>query len=1023
MPNATITSTASTFGTISGVFSADQSTVIGTVSGPVVGTLDGSVGVPGPQGPAGAAGATGPQGIPGQQGDPGVGVPAGGTTGQVLAKVDAVDYNTEWVDQSADFISSVTAPLSVSGGDLSIDLSAYATTSSLSAYLTKSGNLAGLTNLATARDNLNLGALNSPTFAGLTVQGSGANAANLGPTALTLAHTGYGSFVIQPSGGITFPNGTTQTTAYPGPVGATTWGSITGTLSNQTDLQTALDGKYSTTNPAGYITSSALSGYLLSSTAASTYYLQTNPSGYQTAANVSTALTGYATETFVTGQGYITSSALSGYATEAWVYSQDYLVPSSLTGYATESWVTSQGYLTSAPVTSVAGRTGAITLSNTDISGLGTMATASAANYSTTSVANGLYYPLSANPSAYLVASALTPYAPLAGATFTGKVNTVLASTTAAGLNVPHGAAPTSPVNGDIWSTTSGLFARINNSTKQFGALGDTNTFTGTNTFSGATVSFGTSTAASTINVGTGATLTATTKAVNIGTAGVAGSTTNIAVGSTTGTSTTTLQGNTSGVTLAQNTNTTGLATTAFVLAQASAITPVVDGTATIGSATTFARADHVHPTDTSRAPLASPTFTGDPQAPTPATGDNDTSIATTAFVKAQGYLTTNAVTSVAGRTGAITLAVADVSGAAPLASPSLTGTPLSVTAAVSTNTTQIATTAFVVGQVGTATPLINGTAAVGTSLLYARQDHVHPTDTTRAALASPTFTGTPSLPTGTTAITQTAGDNTTALATTAFVMAAVPAVASLTEARQFTNTTKAMSPLDVLWSMQSQDCMDIIRSGFAYTTTGTPQFNEIGYVSTRSRLNATGASSVMCRPFGTSQVDQVVPYLFRENPSSAILFNLKTYISGRAGNSIVLSDATLNQAVWFGKLENDPNGDLIRRGFGWAWSGGAGSRFVNLVVHNGTTLTTVPSSYAVTQNIGFDWDLYSDGTGNVTLYINGVSRATSSAGPTSYQSAGAYGWYREEFYTTGAPSFGNHTSIFTRGRIAIINY
>ena len=36
--------------------------------------------------------------------------------------------------------------------------------------------------------------------------------------------------------------------------GIATWGAITGTLSNQTDLQTALDGKYSTTNPAGYIT-------------------------------------------------------------------------------------------------------------------------------------------------------------------------------------------------------------------------------------------------------------------------------------------------------------------------------------------------------------------------------------------------------------------------------------------------------------------------------------------------------------------------------------------------------------------------------------------------------------------------------------------------------------------------------------------------------------------------------------------------------------------------------------------------
>lgn len=32
-------------------------------------------------------------------------------------------------------------------------------------------------------------------------------------------------------------------------------------------------------------------------------------------------------------------------------------------------------------------------------------------------------------------------------------------------------------------------------------------------------------------------------------------------------------------------------------------------------------------------APVASPTFTGNPKAPTPAVGDNDTSIATTAFV------------------------------------------------------------------------------------------------------------------------------------------------------------------------------------------------------------------------------------------------------------------------------------------------------------------------------------------------------------------------------------------------------
>jgi len=41
------------------------------------------------------------------------------------------------------------------------------------------------------------------------------------------------------------------------------------------------------------------------------------------------------------------------------------------------------------------------------------------------------------------------------------------------------------------------------------------------------------------------------------------------------------------------------------------------------------------------KAPIASPSFTGNPTAPTPSTGDNDTSVATTAFVKSQNYSTT----------------------------------------------------------------------------------------------------------------------------------------------------------------------------------------------------------------------------------------------------------------------------------------------------------------------------------------------------------------------------------------------
>ncbi len=71
-------------------------------------------------------------------------------------------------------------------------------------------------------------------------------------------------------------------------------------------------------------------------------------------------------------------------------------------------------------------------------------------------------------------------------------------------------------------------------------------------------------------------------------------------------------------------------------------------------------------------ATLASPTFTGVPAAPTAAANTNTTQIATTAFV------------------------MTEVGDYAALASPTLTGTPAAPTAAADTNTTQIATTAYV---------------------------------------------------------------------------------------------------------------------------------------------------------------------------------------------------------------------------------------------------------------------------------------------------------------------------------------
>ena len=69
----------------------------------------------------------------------------------------------------------------------------------------------------------------------------------------------------------------------------------------------------------------------------------------------STALTGYATQSWVQSQGYLTEHQdLSSYATKSWVSSQQFITSVALTGYATQSWVKSQGYITSAGLSGLA---------------------------------------------------------------------------------------------------------------------------------------------------------------------------------------------------------------------------------------------------------------------------------------------------------------------------------------------------------------------------------------------------------------------------------------------------------------------------------------------------------------------------------------------------------------------------------------------------------------------------------------------------------------------------------------------
>jgi len=177
-------------------------------------------------------------------------------------------------------------------------------------------------------------------------------------------------------------------------------------------------------------------------------------------------------------------------------------------------------------------------------------------------------------------------------------------------------------------------------------------------------------------------------------------------------------------------------------------------GTQTVGGAKTFSlvpkssqdassgadlvRKSQVDAMLSAKAPLASPTFTGSPTAPTAVTGTNSTQIATTAFVNQAiagfgagdmaksnydtdsdgkvdaaevadaapwsgitGKPTSFAPSSHSHLIGQITGLQSALNGKSALTSPAFTGTPTAPTASTGTNTTQIATTGFVAAAIG----------------------------------------------------------------------------------------------------------------------------------------------------------------------------------------------------------------------------------------------------------------------------------------------------------------------------------
>jgi hypothetical protein len=159
---------------------------------------------PGPAGPAGTNGSNGTNGV---------GVPVGGSTAQALVKASGANYDTTWstIVSGDRYLTSSTTSNTIGNGNKTFTIGT------------------GLSYTPTQNITISYNASNHMHGEVLTY--------NPGTGVLTVDinhHTGSGTYTswVVNVGGVT-------------PATSVAWGDITGTLSLQTDLQTALDDKLS----------------------------------------------------------------------------------------------------------------------------------------------------------------------------------------------------------------------------------------------------------------------------------------------------------------------------------------------------------------------------------------------------------------------------------------------------------------------------------------------------------------------------------------------------------------------------------------------------------------------------------------------------------------------------------------------------------------------------------------------------------------------------------------------------------
>jgi len=203
----------------------------------------------------------------------------------------------------------------------------------------------------------------------------------------------------------------------------------------------------------------------------------------------------------------------------------------------------------------------------------------------------------------------------------------------------------------------------------------------------------------------------------------------------------------------------------------------------------------------------------------------------------------------------------------------------------------------------------------------------------------------------------------------------ATDAYATTAQAQAGTSTTTVINPSTLLDAKYFQGGKSAVQFTWSTSVSGTGA--SASAQNANARLNAGPTSAT-----GYAIASAVIANNSRGTIfNSGFDFSKRVQFGLRVARNVASPDTNSVFRYSIGKSSGTDASDLSARGL---MIKVAGTGALQLLVHNGTTLTTTTSSYTPSNGVSYDVSVVSDGSGNVTLYVNGSSVATSTGGPTS---------------------------------------